>query len=136
MLVEWIVDGEGPGPTYADDGKSVRIPVGTIMGVGAPIGDADCWMLCFPDNSGDARRGIPGLIHCKPHDDECKKKVEDRLRNFTPTQRQWFDKALKRAAVVRKEQAAKAEADAKAGIEPMPIHPDLIEVPAEADVPT
>lgn len=136
MQVKWLIDGEGPSPTFADDGQTVRIPAGTIMGVGAAIGDANCWYLCFPDNSGDPKRGIPGLIYCEPHDDECRKKVEEQLLAMGPEKRQWFEKAKKRTAVVRKEQIAEQARKGKAGEPLMPIHPDLIPPPEGGSPPS
>lgn len=145
MQVKWLIDGEGPNPDYAPpdpakdqvayqlycvrNSSTVRIPAGTIEGVGAKIGNADCWHLCFPDNSGDIKRNIPGLIYCEPADDECREVFDFHIRAMGTEKRRWFDLARKRTDVVRKEQVAKAAADKKAGIPPMPLHPYLVEEP-------
>lgn len=136
MQVKWLIDGEGPSPTFAEDGLTVRIPAGTIEGEGAKIGNADCWHLCFPDNSGDYKRGNPGLIHCEPYDDECRAQVDKILRGMSATARRWFDLALKRTAVVRKEQQAEEARKVKAGEPLMPIHPDLLLAPEGGSPPS
>ncbi len=141
MKAEWIIDGEGPNPDFDPPPRvedpaayalyrarvphTVRIPAGTIVGVGCAIGDGNCWMLCCPDASGEPRKGIPGLIYCKPVDDECREVVDHHYRSLSVANRALFDKALKRAEVVRKEQLA-ASAKAKAAGDPeMPLHPAL-----------
>lgn len=150
MLVEWLIDGEGPNPDFnppdrekdpvghqlylARNSYNVRIPAGTVMGVGAKIGDADCWHLCFPDNSGDKKQNLPGLIYCKPADDECREVVEHQLRAMGPAKRQSFDRAMKRTEVTRKEQVAEEARKVKAGEPLMPIHPYLVEADSEEKV--
>lgn len=134
MLVKWLIDGEGPSPTFSDDGRTVRIPAGTIDGVGAKIGNADCWHLCFPDNSGDYKRGKPGLIYCEAADDEARAKVDEILRGMSASDRRWFDLARKRTDVTRKEQVAEEARKVKAGEPLMPIHPYLVEADSEEKV--